>query len=64
MDVITSIRLSQEEKQIATKLAEYFYIKGYIKKPTISDLIRFGIIFMYRFHSDIENIISQKVSKQ
>jgi len=63
MDSVTSIRLSEEEKQLAMQLAEYFYIKRYINKPTLSDLIRFSIFFMSKFYADVENIIEQKIRR-
>jgi len=60
-ETIVAARITKEEKQLAMQLAEYFYIKGYLKKPTISDLIRFSLLFMNRFYSDVENIINQKL---
>lgn len=61
MEGVTSIRLSKEEKLLAMQLAEYFYIKGYIRKPTLSDLIRFSLLFMNKFYIDVENIINNKL---
>ena len=60
-ETIVAARITQEEKQLAMQLAEYFYIKGYLKKPTISDLIRFSLLFMNKFYGDVENIINQKL---
>jgi len=60
-ETIVAARITQEEKQLAMRLAEYFYIKGYLKKPTISDLIRFSLLFMNKFYGDVENIINQKL---